>query len=84
MPLQTTSQALKDLTKTFTYKTVGDKYEIAYGDTVIDNFKNSESFWQRFVTPITGRIDSNVTNPNDKIRPRQNISIDLQELSAIH
>ncbi|THU39755.1 hypothetical protein FAM09_14790 [Niastella caeni] len=84
MPLQTTLQALSDLTKTFTYKTIGDKYETAYGDIVIDNFKNSELFWQRFVTPITKRIDSAVINPNDKIRPRQNISLDLQELSSIH
>ena len=84
MPHQTTPQALLNLTNTFTYKTNGDKYEILYGDTVIDDFKNSEIFWQKFVTPITKRIDSSVLNLNDKIRPRQHISLDLQELSSIH
>lgn len=84
MPLQTTSQSLLILTNTFTYKSIGDKYEIIYGDTVIDNFKNSEVFWQKFITPITKRVDTAIINPNDRIRPRQNISLDLQELSSIH
>jgi len=84
MTHQTTSQELLNLSKTFSYQNIGDGYEILFGDTVIDKFKNSEIFWQQFITPITKRIDLTVLDPNEKIKPRQNIGIDLQELSSFH
>ena len=84
MPLQTTSSDLEILTKSFTYKTFGDGYEMQYGDLVIDNFSNSEAFWQKFITPLTNRIDAFISNSNDKIKQRQSASLDVRDLSAIH
>lgn len=84
MSYQISSKYLLDLSKTFTYKLSGDKYEVMYGDAVIDIFKSSETFWRKFITPLTMRILANQNDPNIRIRPRSNISLDLQELSSIH
>lgn len=84
MTLKITSNSLKELTESFSYRTIGDINEITYGHFVVDKFNNSELFWKNFITPITKRVDSLVLNPNEKIRPRQNISLDLHELSSFH
>lgn len=84
MTHQTTSQDLLNITKTFTYKNIGDGNEIKFGDTVINKFKNVEFFWQQFITPITKRVDLTLLDLNEKIKLRPNISLDLQELSSFH
>ena len=84
MTLQITSNSLRELTETFSYRTIGDIHEIDYGHLVTDKFSNSELFWKNFITPITKRVESLVLNPNEKIKPRENISLDLQELASFH
>lgn len=75
---------LKSLANDFSYKSNGDYHEIQSGHLVTDLFPNSEIFWKSFITPITNRIEPNVTNHNDKIRARLNISTDIIDLSIIH
>lgn len=84
MALQTTIQDFRTLTNSFTYQSDGDLHEIQRGHLVTDLFPNSENFWKLFVTPITNRVDSSITNHNDKIRARTTISTDLVDLSIIH
>ena len=84
MTLHTDINTIRTLTNGFTYKTDGDLHELRSGDLVTDLFPNSELFWKFFVTPITNRVDSSITNDNIKIRTRTNISTDVVDLSIIH
>lgn len=84
MTLHTDINTLRTLTDGFTYKADGDLHEIQSGHLITDLFPNSELFWKSFVTPITNRVDVAITNHNDKIRARPNISTDIVDLSIIH
>ncbi len=84
MTLKTDLESLKSLTNGFSYKANGDFHEIKSGHLVTDLFQNSELFWKSFITPITNRVDNRITNPNEIIRARTNISTDIVDLSIIH
>ena len=84
MTLKTDISSLKSITNGFSYKSNGDFHEIQSGHLVTDLFSNSENFWKSFITPMTNRIEPSITNHNDKIRPRLNISTDIVDLSIIH
>lgn len=84
LTLQTTILDLKTLTNGFTYQSDGDLHEMQSGHLITDLFPKSEEFWKSFVTPITNRVDKNVSNHNEKIRARTAISTDLVDLSIIH
>jgi hypothetical protein len=84
MTLKIDINSLKSITSDFSYKINGDYHEIQSGHLVTDLFPNSENFWKSFITPLTNRIDLNITNQNDKIRARLNISKDIVDLSIIH
>lgn len=84
MTLKIDIQKLKSLTNSFTYKSNGDQHEMQRGHLVTDLFSNSEYFWKLFITPITNRVDLSIINPNEQIRARKNISLDIEDLSIIH
>lgn len=84
MILKTDINSLKSKTNEFSYKSNGDYYEIQSGHLVTDSFPNSEIFWKLFITPMTNRVEPNITNHNDKIRARLNITTDIVDISIIH
>jgi hypothetical protein len=84
MTLKIDINSLNSITNDFSYKSNGDYHEIKSGHLVTDLFPNSENFWKSFITPLTNRIDPTVTNHNDKIRARLDISTDIVDLSIIH
>lgn len=84
MTLKIDINSLKSITNGFSYKSNGDYHEIQRGHLVTDLFPNSEIFWKSFITPMTNRVEPNITNHNYKIRARLNISTDIVDLSIIH
>ena len=84
MTLITDITSLKSLTSGFSFKSNGDYHEIDGGHLVTDFFSNSEIFWKSFITPMTKRIESSISNSNEQIRARSNISTDIIDLSIIH
>jgi len=84
MTIKIDINTLKSITNDFSYKSNGDNHEIQSGHLVVDLFPNSENFWKSFITPLTNRIDPNITYQNDKIQARLNITTDIVDLSIIH
>ena len=84
MPLTLNSFELKTYTETFNYSNFGDGYEVSYGHIVNSIFPNSEVFWKYFVTPMTNRIDNSVKDPKELIRPRNTVSLEIQDICAYH
>jgi hypothetical protein len=62
----------------------GDWYERSYVDLIRRVFPNCETFWQYVVVPLTNRIVSEITDPSERIRPRQGTSDDLQDIASFH
>lgn len=82
MPIKLEATELENLIHNFRYSNFGDNNERTFGSAITERFPNSEFYWQRFVTPMTNRIDSTVTH--DKIGARKTVSIDIQELSRLN
>jgi hypothetical protein len=76
---------LKEIVNQSCYSNDGDGYEEKYQSYFTDSFLNSETFWKLFIVPYTLRIDESIPlNHHSKIKPRMNISKDLQEIGCFH
>jgi len=62
----------------------GDSYERLYWTFLKERFPNCETFWKYFVVPFTKRIELETKDPNERIRPRNNISEDIKDIASFH
>ncbi|MFY7732105.1 MAG: hypothetical protein ACOVSR_01395 [Bacteroidia bacterium] len=84
MPLKFNPSELKSYIETFKYSNFGDRFEREHENIVNWNFPNSEVFWKYFVSPMTNRIDTSITDADALIRPRNEVSLEIQDISAYH
>lgn len=62
----------------------GDIYERVYWTFFKERFPNCETFWRYFVVPFTKRIEIEIKDPNERIRPREGISEDIKDVASFH
>jgi hypothetical protein len=62
----------------------GDNYERLYWTFLKERFPNCEAFWRYFVVPLTKRIELEIKDPNERIRPRDGISEDIKDIASSH
>lgn len=74
---------LKHVTSNTFLSSDGDSEEKRYWHYLNEDFPNYEKFWQRFVVPLTKRIELPKTNP-ERIRIREEISEELEDINMAH
>lgn len=62
----------------------GDRCEREYWIYLKEGFPNCETFWRYFVVPCTKRIEFEVSEPNERIRPREGVSEDVIDVASFH
>lgn len=62
----------------------GDTYERIYWAFFKERFPNCETFWRYFIVPITKRIEIEIKDSNERIQPREDISIDIKNVASFH
>lgn len=71
------------VSKTF-FSNDGDINERVFWPFLNETFPNCEMFWSRFVVPLTKRIQSEIQDPNERIRKRDGVSIDIERMTLLH
>ena len=82
--LKISLEKLNDLVSKSSYVNEGDSYERRYSELFKEEFPNTEIFWRYFVVPSTNRINTLITNSEERIRQRENVSNDIKDLGALH
>lgn len=62
----------------------GDSYERLYWTFFKERFPNCETFWRYFVVLFTKRIEIEIKDTNERIRPREGISEDIKDMASFH
>jgi hypothetical protein len=84
MTLKFQTDNLLEKINRFSFKENGDYNESEFGHLVTDIFTNNELFWKHFVTPMTKRVDDNVTLAIEKTYPRNGIDNAIKDLVTKH
>jgi len=75
---------IKDIISKTHFANDGDSYERLYWTFLKERFPNCETFWRYFIVPFTKRIEFEIKDPNEKIRPREGISEDIKNVVSFH
>ena len=75
---------LEDIISKANFTDEGDKYEREYGELLKPRFPNCETYWGNFVIPNTKRIEAEIRDPDQRIRPREGISEDITDIASLH
>ena len=75
---------IKDIISKTHFAHDGDPYEVSYWTFLKERFPNCETFWRYFVVPFTKRIEIEIKDPNERIRPREGISEDIKGIATFH
>lgn len=78
------SELLRKLLNQASFASNGDNYEQQFGAMVSESFPNCERFWRVFVIPLTQRIEGYPDQLATGIHFRQDVSPELQDISAAH
>jgi len=62
----------------------GDKYEREYGEILKPRFPDCETYWRNFVVPNTKRIEVEIRDPDERIRPGEGISEDITDIASLN
>jgi hypothetical protein len=75
---------IKDIVSKTFFSNDGDSKERIFWPFLNGTFPNCEIFWSSFVVPFTKRIQSEVQDPNERIRKRDGVSIDIERMGLLH
>lgn len=75
---------IEDIISKTRFANDGDSYERLYWTFFKERFPNCETFWRYFVVPFTKRIELEIKDPNERIRPREGISEGIKDIASFH
>jgi hypothetical protein len=84
MPYKVSAKQIRAIILKSYFSNEGDVNERIYWPLLGQKFPNCELFWRLFVIPFTKRIESEVTDPNERIREREGISPDVFGMGLTH
>jgi hypothetical protein len=62
----------------------GDNFEKLFWTFLKERFPNCEAFWRYLVVPYTKRIESQIKDQNERLRPREGIAEDIERIASFH
>lgn len=75
---------IKDIIAKTYFGTDGDGFEKAFWPFLKERFPNCEDFWRYLAVPYTKRIESQIKDPNERLRPREGIAEDIEGIGSVH
>ncbi|MDP2898774.1 MAG: hypothetical protein Q8Q12_19725 [bacterium] len=79
----TASKIQEVISKTY-FANDGDPYERRFWPFLKERFPNCETFWRHLVVPNTKRIQLEVKDPSERIRPREGVCEDITDIASVH